>query len=228
MIGKSRLQRLAPGLTARERAILVLRSMKDKTPEDPAWRNSMPTNQASEFSRLIVLMNACNIFLPLYISVLEQRADRLHMQVSCMLAILGLGLQSWKIAALVPKAKRKEAEAVLDWPAIELPWVPELAADSWVELTESIEGSIRRQMVSLWEEVRSIEIVVDEVAQEFDGEDPLRPIMRSVVDKTKAKLQEVHLLFNKIEPLELSDPDESEMELARAYFDSGRNLMQRI
>ena len=38
----SRLSRLSPKLSARERGLLVLRSFKEKTPEDPAWRQSMP------------------------------------------------------------------------------------------------------------------------------------------------------------------------------------------
>jgi len=41
----SRLGRLMPTLTANERAILVLKSLKGGTPEDPKWRQSMPTSQ---------------------------------------------------------------------------------------------------------------------------------------------------------------------------------------
>ena len=37
----TRLSRLIPGLTARERALLILRSLKEKTPENPEWRRSM-------------------------------------------------------------------------------------------------------------------------------------------------------------------------------------------
>ena len=56
----ARLNKLMPALTARERAILILRSWKEKTPEDPLWRLTLPQNQATEFSRLIDLMNAVN------------------------------------------------------------------------------------------------------------------------------------------------------------------------
>ena len=73
----ARLNKLMPALSAKERAILVLRSLKDKTPEDPLWRRTMPQEQAREFSRLIVLMNACNIYLPLYITVVEQKTEHL-------------------------------------------------------------------------------------------------------------------------------------------------------
>ncbi len=62
----ARLNKLLPVLSAKERAILVLRSLKDKTPEDPIWRQTMPREQSPEFNRLIVLMNACNNHLPLH------------------------------------------------------------------------------------------------------------------------------------------------------------------
>jgi hypothetical protein len=50
----ARLGKLMPALSAQERAILILRSLKEKTPEDPLWRSTMPREQAAEFNRLIV------------------------------------------------------------------------------------------------------------------------------------------------------------------------------
>jgi hypothetical protein len=57
----TRFTRLTHTLTAKERGVLVLGSLKSKTPEDPAWRATMPREQTAEFNRLIVLMNACNM-----------------------------------------------------------------------------------------------------------------------------------------------------------------------
>ena len=37
----TRLQKLMPALSAKERAILILRSLKEETEEDPSWRNTM-------------------------------------------------------------------------------------------------------------------------------------------------------------------------------------------
>ncbi len=71
----ARLSRLSPGLSARERAILVLKSWKDGTPEDPAWRRTMPNDQAREFNRLIDLMNSINIRLGGYVAVLRQNVE---------------------------------------------------------------------------------------------------------------------------------------------------------
>ena len=70
-----RLNKLMPSLTVKERGILVLKSLKDKTPEDPQWRRTMPGTQTVELNRLIGLMNACNIYLPLYITMVEQHTE---------------------------------------------------------------------------------------------------------------------------------------------------------
>lgn len=60
-----------------------------------------------------------------------------------------------------------------------------------------------------WQELRAVEIVVDEVAQEFDGEDPLDPEVRILLDKCRADLLD---LEGHIEPytgeLKQEDPDE--------------------
>ena len=53
----TRLSRLMPALSARERAALAVRAFKDDEPEDPAWRRTMPRDQVDEFRRLIDLEN---------------------------------------------------------------------------------------------------------------------------------------------------------------------------
>jgi hypothetical protein len=74
-----RLHKLMPVLSARERAVLVLRSLKDKTPEDPSWRHTMPLSQVTEFNRYIDLMNACNIQVSYMITVIEKEIDKLEL-----------------------------------------------------------------------------------------------------------------------------------------------------
>jgi hypothetical protein len=71
-IDRRRLDRLMPGLTPRERAILALRAVKAGTPANPAVRQRMPPYQVAEFNRLACLINACNCYLPLLIMALEQ------------------------------------------------------------------------------------------------------------------------------------------------------------
>ena len=69
------------------------------------------------------------------------------------------------------------------------------------------------------------------VALEFDGEDPQRPIMRSVREKARRDLPLLHEAFDSNDPLALPRPDEDAMALARKQFDTGyrprSGLLQR-
>ena len=224
------LVRLMSSLSAKERAILVLRSLREKTPEDPQWRRTMPLDQSREFNRFIVLMNACNIYLPLYITMVEQHTEQLYVRFFWLQTVLGLGMQTWKLAQLVPAGKRAKAEQAVQgyFPAADLPWDPEDHQNSWVNVAEGMEDGIRLWLVSLWEELRSIDIVLAEVARAFDSEDPLRPVMRGIVEKTRKKLTDLHEVLSANVALELKEPDEEAMDLARSYFENGRRLMNSL
>jgi len=93
------------------RALLVLRSLREKTQEDPTWRSTMPRDQTMEFNRLIVLMNACNIYLPLYITMVEQSTERLCTKLHWLMTMSELGSAVWHIASLVPPASASRARS---------------------------------------------------------------------------------------------------------------------
>jgi hypothetical protein len=223
----SRLTKLMPTLTAKERAILVLRSFKDKTPEDPAWRSTMPREQDPEFNRLISVMNTCNTYLPLLIAVLEQQTEQFYQRLLWLETMIAMGVQAWEIAKLVPVAKRKQAEKGRGdhWPLVELPWVKEDEPPGWLNVCDQAEEAFRSSVVSLWQQLREVEILLDEVALEFDGEDPLRSANREVLDSMRSRLTALHRVLASQKPLELSEPDEESLALIRTYFAKGQRLM---
>lgn len=226
----SRLSAIMPALTAKERAILVLRSLKDRTPEDPKLRRAMPSEQAAEFNRLIVLMNACNIYLPLYITMVEGHSQELHLRFSWLMTLARFGMHTWNLAALLPASKRGQAEKIVadSYPAVELPWQPDDVDHSWLNVAERAMEAVRGDLAGLWQELKSIDLVLDEVASEFDGEDPMRPVMRGVLEKARYRLTELHAILTVVGPFELPEPDEESLSLARKYFESGRRLMEMI
>src|SRR3990172_10618616 len=83
----SRLKKLMPALTARERGILVLKSLKDKTPEDPDWRYRMPSDQVREFNRYIGLMNAANVQLGHLLTFIEGQVAALEAKFNWLLTL---------------------------------------------------------------------------------------------------------------------------------------------
>jgi hypothetical protein len=182
------------------------------------------------FNRLIVLMNACNIYLPLLITANELMTERLFVKLSWLLTMSQFGSAFWNIAGLVPVGKRKKAEKLARdvLPLLELPWDPEEHELSWLNIADQIEETLRNDVVGLWQQVRAIDVVVGEVAAEFDGWDPLRPILRDVVEKTRASLQLLHEFFSLSESTELPEPDDESLELVRAHFENGRRLLSSL
>jgi hypothetical protein len=73
----TRLDKAMTTLSAQERGVLVLRSLKEKTPEDPIWRATMPRSQTAEFNRYIELMNIANMHLGHLITFIEGGWTRL-------------------------------------------------------------------------------------------------------------------------------------------------------
>ena len=84
----SRLSKLLPGLTARERAILVLQSWREDKQEDLSWRRTMPQNQTNEFNRYIGLMNVANRELHLLIGRIEHMADKLDVRFAWLTSLI--------------------------------------------------------------------------------------------------------------------------------------------
>jgi hypothetical protein len=59
-------------------------------------------------------------------------------------------------------------------------------------------------------------MVLEEVAAEFDGEDPLLPPVREVLDKTRQELVELHSSLDFVDvEVDVPEPDEERVEWLR-------------
>jgi hypothetical protein len=87
---------------------------------------------------------------------------------------------------------------------------------------------IREGVAHLWDEVNAIDVVLGEVAQQFDGEDPLRPVMRGVLEQARRDLSLLHEFFSGKEAVAVTQPSEEALELVRIYFDKGVELYDRL
>src|SRR5262249_27711284 len=144
-----RLTRLMPGLSANERATLILRARKERGEEDPAWRLSMPPEQFREFNRLIHLMNACGDQLSAMLLLIEQIISTLEAKLmwAASLALLSEDM----------KPGRGNHRRLVD------------------DLPDRLAEAIESQANISWGELRCIELVTAEVAEHFGGEHPLKP-----------------------------------------------------
>ncbi len=107
MTKKGRLDRLYPGLTARERALLVLQAWKEGAEEDPKVRSTMPSSQVDEYNRLIALMNGCNQHLGPYILVLSALVEQLSIKLGWLKTIELWTINSEELAFAAFRAARE-------------------------------------------------------------------------------------------------------------------------
>jgi hypothetical protein len=65
--------------------------------------------------------------------------------------------------------------------------------------------------------MRDAQRVLAQAAEEFDGEDPLLPELRGVLDGVQKELEDLHEQAKReIEPLELPEPDEEVLARVRS------------
>jgi hypothetical protein len=88
--------------------------------------------------------------------------------------------------------------------------------------------ALRTDVSQLEEDFRAIDTVVQSLAVEFDGADPLRSIMGDVLETTRNNLTALHEYLSIEEPLEVPEPGEEVMEIVQTYFDNGKRLMESI
>ncbi len=96
---ESRIDKLFPALTAKERAILVLGAWKQGEEEDPLVRREMPAEQGVEFNRLIDLMNGVNVDLATRDITLYALVGKQGAKSGWLATVQVWGLDAWRVAA---------------------------------------------------------------------------------------------------------------------------------
>ena len=354
MSGNQRLDRLYPALTAKERALLVLRAWKADQEEDAQVRRTMPDSQAVEFNRYIHLMNAANLDAGKYVAVLKGISGELNVKAAWLASLQMWGIRVWDVwvyialytnepitesehrrlvedarVEMLPVAelaetlverydgwtdadiepgrdgdepvvkdkawnrilaeKKKELTRLVekgvlvgkrrgrgllinngsfyDWLDEPVPLWPEwgkgydvfpddqageveslkkarlraqeaIAAspaspimesleeavgtgvmerkDRWDEAMAALRERLREDTPWCWQEVRAVETVLEEVAKEFNGEDPLLPPVRSVLDLAHKELAELPQFLDMLDAeVELTEPDEERVAQLR-------------
>jgi len=85
------------------------------------------------------------------------------------------------------------------------------------EIAEAVGAGLREGIQLRWRELLEVEQVLEEIAEEFDGEDPARPRERQALAEGKEELKELHEQVQEyVGPFNLPGPDEDEMAQMRA------------
>lgn len=193
-----RVDGLFKGLTARERGLLVLQALKDGKDEDPQVKLAMPDSQVDTFNRLIALLNGTNLHLGPYVLLIKSLVDQTSLRVGWLMTVTLLGI-------------RDEKEKSLSLVA---------------EVTEALIEHLKSGVAFQWQELRAVELATDEVTQEFAGEDPMIPQLRSVFDRAKAELTDIAETLNRFGiEVELKEPDDEALDRVRSLVE--RELDER-
>jgi hypothetical protein len=156
-----RLDRLYGALTPRERAALVLRAWKDGREPDSRLLRSTTDREAVEYNRILGLLSATNGGLTQFLVIIHLLVGQLEIKFSWYLTVL-----LWDNASLQSNRNNRASE------------IAEALLDGLVE------GIGMR-----WRELRSLEIVLAQIAEEVDGEDVLHQDARELFDRTKEQVQ---------------------------------------
>jgi len=158
----TRLTRLAPSLTARERVVLVIRAHNAGQDPDPDVLN-VPQQQRAEYDRYIALCIAANNelglvlhFLMIVAADMESRAgdvENLRAAASALAEENGLEL---------PRRLTRNWRYKQDLNAVEF----------LVGLSDDIKAVLLERVELRWQELQAVEYVAREIAAKFDGEDP--------------------------------------------------------
>ncbi len=96
-ITDGRIDKLYPALTAKERALMVLRAWKQDEEEDRRIRLTMPSGQSIEFNRYIdLLLGACE--LTPYVHALGLMIDQMDMRYGWLLTLDLWAIHAFKLA----------------------------------------------------------------------------------------------------------------------------------
>ncbi len=238
MTAEARLIRLYPALTAKERARLVLQHYKDRTNEEPAIRLTMPSSQVNEFNRLIRLLRAIDQELGYAAIIIAEQVKQLDLKYGWMMSLLLWGMETDTLGDLVlagTKDRRlredvrklmKRAPGALRVPIDLLASIdaPDIFAEGYGQgMVRALLAGIKDGLEQHWRELRSLEIVIGEAAEEFDGRDLLREDDRKRLDDAKATCVTVHEAVQPyVEPFALPEPADDDVELVRTLVQRAR------
>jgi hypothetical protein len=217
----TRLRKVIPALSAKERGLPVLGCLKDGTPEDPLWRKTMPASQVREFNQFIDLMNVANIQLAAQIAVLEQAAETIEMRECWLIPVVLWQAHLAEIHRAVPEKARDQKRLArvveaLSWRPLDAFREAKNGPSRLEWLREALAETLARQVIGYWRQVRACEIVLAEIAAWFDGEDPLKPVSREALNETRERLSRVRgQLATLHKECELAEPREDVVEVLR-------------
>jgi hypothetical protein len=208
----SRLSKIMPVLSAKERAVLALRAQNAAQDAPDVWR-SMPAEQRHEYNLYMALAFVAGCQMGALVHVIKNQVDNLEFDLD--------RIDLLERAATV--LEEDDPESVASHPV--RPWRQPRGRHEQVmvpEFLRSLAAEIRedafKELCVRWQELRAVEIVAGDISQIFDGEDALHPDVHEWLDACRqAGLRYMKRLGKK----RLPEPADDYLERTHALVDQG-------
>jgi hypothetical protein len=174
----TRLQRLTQNLSPLQRAILMLRALKEDREPDPELHRIADEHERRAFNRYLSLLWITNHYLGAISGITSYRVELVEQAQHYADLFSGA-------ADLLDEAEGgKRSRAYRNWRMRPTVTASELLRSLALECREDA----RQQLAHLWQEVGAQELVRSDIAAEFEGEDPLAPELRERDTETRTRL----------------------------------------
>jgi len=175
---QTRLQKITQGLSPLQRITLILQAQREGREPNPDLSRISDPQQNKAFNRYVALLY-----------VINQELGALCYTGAAFSELLEFSAREVRLldgaAGILEKDHGVErVKHPRDWRKHNME-VPEFLRRLALELREDLLGSV----VQRWRELTALEAVWAELAEEFGGEDPLSPELRTMADDTKQRLQ---------------------------------------
>jgi hypothetical protein len=194
MTASTRTDSLFSALSAKERAVLVLRAWKEGSEEDRQVRAMMPLNQVDSFNHYIELMNSVNERLGHYLLVLRANVEQLGL-ISGWLATMRLwGIDVFQLGLFifrnVPEPITASEHARLKRPRGHRDPVPDRGL-RYAVYPDTDSGKVKelaKERAAVWESFGRAPCPV--FADEVDEPSRLQEAFQALVDRLKRQVAE--------------------------------------
>jgi len=178
MTVQNRLQKVTQGLSALQRITLILRTQREGREPDPELSRISDPQQSKAFNRYAALVYVINRELGALCYTGSALSEFLEFSAKEVRLLDGAaGLLEADLGVERVKHPR-------DWRKHNME-VPEFLRRLAFELREDLLNGVAQR----WRELAALEQVWAELAEEFGGEDPLNPEIRTMAEETRQRLQ---------------------------------------
>jgi hypothetical protein len=174
----SRLDRITPDLSARERAVLVLRAVAAGQEPDPELKRFNDRGEQRAFNRYMGLFFVVNSELGTLLQSILSHVQRLEEHVTLEI------LRDAARLAEQETGERADPKVVKRWRKSKEVNIPELL----LGLAEEVRALLLGDVLARWQELRALELAWQGLSSEFEGESLLLPEVGQWTAEARLKL----------------------------------------